>query len=353
MSADSLLTPAIARQLGVGSWARSEALIAGRNENFLVTTPSGESLFVKRLTDSIGETERVAALLSADRHRCAAGWASFTPLLRAVDPDLGIVVYDAISGLGLAAPGVAQTLEGGSWAALGTLLARIHTARLDDVPAGSALADQFAVYSGYVDAISFDVFWHFTGAELALWSVIQSRSDSLLRTRAEIKEPPERVPTHGDIRLDQFIKTAQGPQLIDWERYCRGDPAQDLGMLLGDIFATFLYQDFDQNTAAHSTESEEFAQRWIHSVGVRATSAYAQIWRAYGQVATNLVTPAFIQRTGWILAWHLIERISSRAQYQSTLSGRDKGVLGIAIFIASAPTQAMAAFGIEGDDSDA
>jgi hypothetical protein len=50
-----------------------------------------------------------------------------------------------------------------------------------------------------------------------------------LRDRAERAEPAPPVPSHGDFKYDQFLRHRQQFVLIDFELFCRAEPALDLG----------------------------------------------------------------------------------------------------------------------------
>ena len=202
----------------------------------------------------------------------------------------------------------------------------------------------------YVEAVDFETFWHFSGAEIELWALIQSRRESLLNQAAVIGDPSYPLhATHGDVRLDQFLLGTDGIVLVDWERYARGDPARDLGMLTGDVFSTLMYHGFSKSEPSEQIlDDSTYASARVQDAGRRASEIIASIWAGYVD-ATSIAKSHLGEvqsRAGWNLAWHCIERVSSRAQFQMKLSGLDKALLGIALTAATQPAQTAQAFGI-------
>ena len=338
-------TENIKEQLGCNDWAEFEPIEIGRNQNFKVIDERGNIYFYKYLVPIEDEANRIDSILSADRLSSLLGWNNFSPKILAHDSDSQIIIYEFVVGENFAQLAKSEISDLANWAAVGEIISRLHLSNVGEIDFPVCFPNLGDSIFSFVEAIPFEVFWNFNIAELELWRFIHQTLPPHFQF---VSESIPTTPVHGDLRLDQIIQNYLGIHLVDWERFSLGDPASDVGMLFGDVISCLFYQE--QNLE-HNLSLEIQAQRQMALFGTRASEILNEFWQNYS-VKDNLEKNSqFLERVGNNICWHLLERISSRAQLELQLSGKDKALLGIALGILSDPVGALSAFGVSNDQS--
>ncbi|MFD9892450.1 class V lanthionine synthetase subunit LxmK [Amycolatopsis sp. NPDC059027] len=293
------------------------ARLPGRNENWLGTTVSGTTVFAKRL---IGPPGEAAARMRREvaYHRNARGG----PRCLAWDEESRALVLTAVplakTGLRLAEDGeFDRTLA----YEVGTTLRSLHgstgwPAELDDTLPAMPSAE---LLRGLPRA----VFDECCAAELEAWRLLQ-RDDALIAAVGGLlarERDVVRVPSHGDLRLDQILVGTGGVYLTDWEEFRYADPARDVGRFAGE----WLWQAVSGLPAAAASTTEAVVEHGAARID-RTRPIVAAFWWAYQGTDAD---EALAVRATAFAGWHLVERMIAGAAGATRLSAVAKAAAGI------------------------
>lgn len=199
----------------------------GRNLVFLTRRARG-SLFVKQAVDR--ETRRgVDAELAIRDHLAATGGRVPVPRLLDRDLDRSVLVLEALSDHRPLSR--VNDVPRVAWRALGAALRELHR-----LPAPGGRGRPPPIIS--VDRPGPGFLRHAGPDRIRLVRRIQ-RSPSWRRGLSALRSGWRvRSAVHGDLRLDNVLLDGGGDlRLVDWELSGPGDPAADLGWVVGDLLA--------------------------------------------------------------------------------------------------------------------
>jgi Phosphotransferase enzyme family len=231
---------------------------------------------------------------------------------------------------------------------LGHLLATIHQATWHQLACRDFLAQNSADtdinrmpnYLNGLVAIKPEIFAEVTTDGLIFFSLFQ-RHQSLAQAIAELNQTFQPTClTHNDLKLNNILlyaawgkslSAADSPEplvrIIDWEKWSWGDPAADLGMLLGSYLEIWLSSlvidpEIDIETAL------ELAITPLELV----QPSMVAIIRAYGQCFPEIWTerPDFLTRVVQFTGLALIDRIRSTIYYREPFDNTSIGMLQVA-----------------------
>lgn len=224
----------------------------GPGKTFLVET-AGPAVFIKRAAPAVpweDATAAVAELAAAQARRETTiaraasaidglDGAPIAPHLLASVDDL--LVFEGLAEWGQAAEGFGEQPErdAARAAATGRLLARLHSAPVpthvpratDRIPRPDALRlEQLATLPGQMADL------------LASLQADAAAIAALAELAICAEDPPQIALIHGDVKLDNVLVESAGSRvvLVDWEMGGSGDPAWDLGALVGDLLSRWL-----------------------------------------------------------------------------------------------------------------
>ncbi|UFQ20252.1 class IV lanthionine synthetase subunit LxmK [Streptomyces huasconensis] len=325
--------------LGLGE-LRSEGVdsLLGRNENWAGTTSAGFGVFVKHLdrggTDAVERIHRSRAFDSLIRQARRAGLS--TPELIGYDEDARILVFDLVKdGRTLAEHfadgGVEDEWSGRAGHAIGTL----HCLG----SAGAALPLDTSPFPfpdlRLLQALPLPSYLGLTFAEVTLWNILQGDAvlaEALAALRRSEEEAPK-VPTHCDLRLDQFLIGDGMLFLTDGEEFRLADGARDVGAIAGE----WLYRaitgmagrtvDESGDALGEEPDHAEIVARGVREVD-RVRPLIASFWSGYrsarGRADTGLAT-----RATAYAGWHMIDRAMATAMRGSRLPAVSRAAMGI------------------------
>ncbi len=177
--------------------------------------------------------------------------------------------------------------------------------------------------------------------------VLYQRFDSLGQSIAELEQAftPSCL-THNDLKLNNILlhndwesSSDQIVRFIDLERTNWGDPAYDLGMLLGGYLGLWL-----SNLVINKSLTIEESLRLAVIPLEKIQPSIAALTRAYLTVFPNILQerPDFLERVIQFVGFALIQQIQAMIQYQKTFGNLGIGMLQVAKKLLGYPRQSMA-----------
>ena len=333
---------------GLGSFVDLPSAARGRNENWLGQTTTGAHVFVKRVSGGAGTVRaRVDAIEAAQRVLDPVEGVR-TPAILAVSRDDGVVVFerllDATDGGTLLGedemtPEVADDL--------GRCLAATHAAA---VPPGVEVSREPSALPpvGSLTALPLGMLPQLSAAELETWSLLQ-RDHELVAALAALRQDEaatDPVPVHGDLRLDQFLLADGALFLCDWEEFRLGDPARDLGALVGE-FLNHAFSALTETEEGEVVDHDSIMRRGSE----RLDEALPTIRRALAAYEAESGRPLddVLVRACRFAGWHLIDRLLAAAHEKARLHPLARAVAGIGRSIVTDPTSMTRMVRAEGD----
>lgn len=311
-----------------------EARYRGRHENWVVTSTTGDHLFVKKFLGQVDDVHRRLRRTIAAHSLLHHGVSSFAvPDLRSVDSEAGIAVFSYVGSATSAAEqeandGVRIELA----AAFGRMMAELH--HVD----GSALLESCDPFdfpkAEWCGAIPLEIYEEGAGGELEVLSLLQG--DHALRAAfARLQKDEQEQPVvlcHGDLRLDQFMWATDRWWLVDWEEARLGDAARDLAAMLAAMLGEWVHRGVARIAAVTTLTDHAEIDRAIMDEGSRgldwAVPYMVALWTSY-QAARPQVDGRVLRRAFGLAGWHLMERILALASRRNQISGYDRALLGI------------------------
>lgn len=346
---------ALLARLGMGPFLRSEITAPpGRNDVWIGPTASGRRVFVKRLVGNPGYVQECLGRLVA--FECSRAGIDpgvlRAPELLAIDEPAGLCVFACIDA---AVPG-SELAAGDRFgeplaAAAGRGIGAVHASavhllgELDNsaphMPSPELLV---GLPEGMYDTL--------TVAELDSWRMLQH--DHQLRAAidalcaAEARAP--KVPSHCDLRLDQFLIAGDALYITDWEEFRLADPARDVGNYAGqwlqrsmlDIVTSRGESAFLDIDLTH----EVVMKRGVEHLG-RLRSRIERFWVAYREQRGD-VDPGLATRATAFAGWHLLDRLLASAARTTRVSGIERAAAGIGRAALVHPERFATALGLGG-----
>ncbi|MFE9170742.1 class V lanthionine synthetase subunit LxmK [Streptomyces kebangsaanensis] len=322
--------------LGTGPFVR-DSLTApvGRNDSWAGTTVGGRKVFVKHLIGPAADVRaRMRRLLSFECFAEGLPTAALRgPAFLGADEEAALVAYDLVEDARSGAELMIEESFGSELAErVGQAIGLLHEAPVGD---SDALDRSWPPHppEGFLQGLPLPVFESLSFAELQGWRLMQS-DDALTRAigelRAREREAP-RVPSHCDLRVDQFLVRGADFLVTDWEEFRLADPARDVGAFAGewlhrsvlDIVTTrgdSVFQDIELTHETVLSRGVEKMQRLLPLV--------TAFWRGYRQ-SRPVVDGQLATRATAYAGWHLLDRLMAGASRTSRLSGIERAAAGI------------------------
>lgn len=182
-----------------------------------------------------------------------------------------------------------------------------------------------------INAISQEVHAGSTMGQLEVWRILQndqSLRDSLGRL-VDGAPREKRTAVHGDMRADQVF-LGDACWILDWEEFRLGDPARDLGSMLGEVFYHQIRHILDDlPTAAADIRDEDVVARGVALLN-DVIPQLRTLWLGYGSVRQEAIGNAdFAQRCVGYFGWQLFDRALASGTYYGRLSALDRAIAGI------------------------
>ncbi|RZQ62985.1 class V lanthionine synthetase subunit LxmK [Amycolatopsis suaedae] len=308
----------------------------GRNDNWAGATTSGRPVFVKKIPRDTGAPfDGFTRSIAFETNR-AAGGGPPSPACLGWHAASGVLVFELVAG----ARSGAELLADGKFEPRHSRQAGRATARLHQLPVDPANVDSSACPLPSVDwltALPWNVFATSSMAQLEALRIMQDDhefGDAVRRLRQGEKRAPA-VPIHADLRLDQLLVCADGQvSLVDWEEFRLGDPARDVGTVVGE----FLYQmtaairldepaDADTGTGMGSkVTDDDIVNRCI--AGLRRQRPLVREFCAGYREVREFSGDDAVRATAFA-GWHLFDRLYVSAREKSRLSPLNRAAAGV------------------------
>jgi hypothetical protein len=329
----------------------------GRNLNWAGTTTTGERLFVKALPTiaDIAQTalRRTLAYETVAKNR-PPGSALRSPELLGTDAEAGLVAFRLVPGArGLNAVAVAGELEPSVCAQAGAAVGVLHGLDPGD------LTDETPLEMpplAWLRAMPVVLLGGYTMAQLAGWRLVQNDLP-LVERLYELREQEslaDKVPVHGDLRLDQFLISDGRVHLCDWEYFRLGDPARDVGALVGELVFQAIYLALtDRKAAVESGGTAELDHAEVRrraGLGIdRAGVLVRAFWSGYRSAVP--LKEGLADRAVGFAGWHMYDRLITWAEQNSQLNPAAKAIAGIGRRLLISPVAAARLLGLVNDET--
>ncbi|MEU7279181.1 class V lanthionine synthetase subunit LxmK [Streptomyces sp. NPDC045431] len=322
----------------------------GRNDNWAGTTAKGMHVFVKRFSGGFRQ-ER----LSRTRTVWERGQGRLPmPVLIGSDPEHALMVFEYLpngeTGTELAADGLFDE-ELSSQA--GSLVAALHS--LD--PTGFDTSAHPLPPVGLLRALPFARYVEASGAELAMWRLLHNDAEVVRALEALRDEDAAgagtRLPIHGDMRLDQFLRAGGTLHLTDFEESRIADPARDIGAFAGE----WLFQatsDIPKRLAEASPLGHIPGHEEIVATGAAEIEQQAPLVRAFFRSYLKHAPESVVADEGLAVraaayaGWHMLDRMLASSESAAILSPVVKAAAGIGRTVLLAPAEFTSSLGLEG-----
>lgn len=345
---------ALVQRLGLGVLDR-DTLTApvGRNDCWAGVTDKGHPVFVKRL---VGPADDVRARMRRLRafERCAASLpldALRGPRLLGHDDADDLVAFDLVQDARNGAElMVDEDFDGDLARRIGTAIGLLHEAR----PAGyedfdDSLPTQPSVR--LLHGIPLPMFENLSFGEAQAWRLMQQDEelvDGVVRLRELEKQAPK-VPSHCDLRVDQFLVKGDDFYVTDWEEFRLADPARDVGSFAGEwLYRSVL--DVVTNRGDASTFEVELTHDMVLSRGAekleRLLPIIREFWSGYRKARPEIDEGLACRATAFA-GWHLLDRLMAGSQRSARLSGIERAAAGIGRAALLTPHKFAATLGFE------
>lgn len=322
----------------------------GRNINWSGETMSGERIFAKQFVghDAAGRFKRsVTAAAFLDAHVP-------TPRLLYQHAETRTLIFAVPDGAGQVEE-MRGNLEQvrGDLVDCGRALAALHGIRPFD---GLDTSRFHGPASSALRAVPVAAYQRLSAGQLEAFRILHADptvADSVSSLRAR-EEAARRyfTPVHGDIRLDQFMTSHNGVALIDFEEFRQGDPARDLGALVGSVLHSVIVSIPDRLRDQRPIGAE-VSDADIQSAGgadlERAAAVIREIWAAYHQHRGSAADDAELAaRATAFGGWHMFDRMLASAETATSLSPSVLAAAGIGRMLLMEPDVHAGTIGLGG-----
>ncbi|MCX4762869.1 class V lanthionine synthetase subunit LxmK [Streptomyces sp. NBC_01275] len=345
---------ALLAELGTGPFVR-DTLTApvGRNDSWVGATTSGRKVFVKHLIGPEADVRaRMRRLLSFERFAEGLPTAALRgPAFLGADEAASLVAYDYVEGASSGAELMIEETFGPELAEnVGRAIGLLHEARLTGSPKFDQSPPPHPPLS-FLQGLPLPVFESLSFAELQGWRLMQT-DEALVKAIGELRDRERdapRVPSHCDLRVDQFLVTGEDFLVTDWEEFRLADPARDVGAFAGE----WLHRSIlDIVTTRGDSEflDVELTHEAVLSRGVQKMQRLLPLvrgfWHGYRQVRPRLDATLATRATAYA-GWHLLDRLMAGASRTSRLSGIERAAAGIGRAALISPEKFVATLGFE------
>lgn len=359
---DLALAPEVDRfidSLGFGPLDPSTAADPlGRNDIWSGWTERGRHVFVKRIAGGIGGRPRFQRSVDFEEFADATGlFAPRRGRLIGSDAEHRLLAFDHVQARTGAHLMIEEAFDEALARTAGTLVGRLHATA---VPVGLDLDRTQGLFPPvqFLHGLPSGSFEASSAGELAAWRLLQQDPDlvrALTRLRSD-ERAVDAVPSHGDLRVDQFLVTGEDHDdvgslhLTDWEEFRLADPARDVGAFAGEwLFRGVLDIVTDRGDAAFV--DVEFTHEVVLERGAeklqRLLPLVRSFWAGY-RVERPVVDPGLSTRATAFAGWHLIDRLIAGAARTARLSGIERAAAGIGRNALLAPERFADVLGLGG-----
>lgn len=206
----------------------------------------------------------------------------------------------------------------------------------------------------HFEAIPFDAYSIASGAQLDMWRLFQN--DCVLRDalytlrRSEAVACQAAVPTHGDLRLDQFTLSNNSLYLLDFEEARLGDPARDVGSFIGEWLYQAVIKIPEELPKAlqfgHEATHQEIVETGLNELEKR-TPYIREFFKTYCMKTIAHQGAEFSVRCAAYAGWHMLDRMLAASADAAVLSAGSRAAGGIGRTLLVNPDEFTSTLGME------
>ncbi len=331
--------------LGLGTWVPGgPRAFGGRNENWAGETTSGTWVFVKDTAVEPDEAhDEHRRSLAFERVKAAAPDPPRSPAF--LGHHGGMLVHELLPDVTTASELVSDgRLDEETCHATGRELARTHA--LDpgstDLDTGASMLPAL----DWLSALPWSVYRSSSMAQLQALRLMQDDEGihGPLRLLRAQERRAERRPVHGDLRLDQVLVSQGEVYLCDWEEFRLGDPARDLGTLVGELVYAVALDLVDRHAVVGGAARPDDvvdrgveALRRVRPVVVALVTGYSAGLPLDDDLAVRSVRFA---------GWHMYDRLYVAARERSRLSSLHLAAAGMGRLLMADPGRFVRTVGV-------
>lgn len=299
----------------------------GRNYSAIVRPQDADPFFIKVIT-GIEATERFDRSVSFSYAKGRPEVVK-TPALLAANREACTVVYEVVDAATKMSTVVTDPdVEQATWRAIGAEIAALHSWKPQDSEALDS--SQPALPPSGDQAFSLDFYESASAGQIELFAILQT--DKMLRNAivSLLDQPFDASPIHGDLRTDQILLENGKCWMIDWEDFRFGDPARDLGSILGEVFFHHMRPLFKM-ASEQGAITPESMQRAGGILIDNVRPAFAELWKGYlgATTFTQDSLDGLLDRTVGYVGWQAFDRSLSIGGFVGQISGFEKALIGM------------------------
>ncbi|MEW1980954.1 phosphotransferase [Citricoccus sp. NPDC079358] len=318
----------------------------GRNVSGIFETPTARC-FVKRFT-GLAAGERWRNSRAFNKAGIVTSGAMRTPSLMFSHEPSATLIYEAMprDATHIVELLRADELSATYCQALGAGLGDLHSAQVDHP---EELTDAIpGLPPGANSAVPLDVVEQSTIGVLQLWGILQ-QDETLAEALADLVGAvyvPR--PIHGDLRTDQIFHDGESVQIIDWEDLRMGDPARDVGSLLGEVLFNRLRKLTQRASDEEGNLTDENLMRSGAELVTEASESMRVIWSSYSTASgCDDLDEGMRVRTAQYVGWAMYERSMAVATYFGRLGAFERAIMGIGRNLLLNPDDFSSSIGLE------
>ncbi|MET9645431.1 class V lanthionine synthetase subunit LxmK [Streptomyces syringium] len=345
---------ALLERLGLGPYLRDTlSAPVGRNDCWAGETAGGGKAFVKHLVGPEPDVKARMRRLKAFE-QCSAAMPSSAlrgPRFLGFDEEADLVAFEYVEGARNGAQlMVDETFDGALAERVGRAIGLLHEARppgwedFDDSPPSQPSVR-------LLHGIPLPMFENFSFGEVQSWQLMQ-QDEQLVKAVEALREKElaaPKVPSHCDLRVDQFLVSDEEFHVTDWEEFRLADPARDVGAFAGEwLYRSVLDIVTDRGDTVFldvELTHELVIERGVEKMQ-RLLPLVREFWRGYREVRP-VVDEGLAHRATAFAGWHLLDRLMASSQKSARLSGIERAAAGIGRAALLAPHKFAATLGFE------
>lgn len=332
---------------------REVVMLDGRNLNFRARLTDGSGIFVKQfVTPADGDARHVDANFGR-----ALGFERFrrdhpglqelgAPQLIAADESERIMIFEPLDDVrSMATLADENALTPMILRRSGQALGRLHGAPPDGVVVEAHRFPPLAA----LRAIPLATWMTCSAGELEAWRLMQ-QDEGLGQALARLRDSEDRAehtPIHGDLRLDQVLVSTDAVHLTDFEDFRKGDPARDIGALLGELVYRAVLSIVKDWTGSFTMDvaftHEEIVDRGAAELDDRLP-LIAAFWDGYREV--RQVDDDLLERSTAWLGWHMFDRLLAGSADRNKLLSVHRAAAGIGRAVVVSPQRYVDTLGM-------
>lgn len=323
------------------------AAVSGRNDTLIGRYEDGATFFAKKFTGPGSDARFRRSIAAAE-----AASPLRTPQVLKAYPKQRIILFELLQGSDAQRIDLHEVPSAAWLTAAGRTLGTLHALS----PAAASAATRQVINLDAISSLSFSQWHNATAGELELLALLH-RDRELVSSLEALASAPlqtdaDTVFVHGDLRIDQFVGSAENLWLLDFEEAGWGDAARDIASLMGDHLHRVLIslparrlQDAMYH-AETGVRDEDIVARGSEDLEAASRAIQLMLF-AYCEARTIEALPRdFLIRVVSLAGWHMYDRAFAVAKTSSKLPAPFLAAAGVGRVLLLNPSLAIEQMGL-------